>query len=48
MINRKAAWLVLSLALLGGKLQAAPSVEVLERGLEHPWALAFLPDGQAC
>lgn len=46
MINRKAAWLVLGLALLGGKLQAAPSVEVLERGLEHPWALAFLPDGQ--
>lgn len=32
--------------LLGTSVQAAPTVEVLNRGLQFPWALSFLPDGQ--
>ena len=44
---RRAPLLALSL-LLGASIGLAqPAVETAAEGLEHPWALAFLPDGEA-
>ncbi|MDT8991795.1 PQQ-dependent sugar dehydrogenase [Curvibacter sp. APW13] len=34
-----------SLALLGAAAHAEVSVQTIAKGLEHPWAVAFLPDG---
>ena len=41
-IVRGMAFVLLAAPALG----AEPSVQVLQEGLEHPWALAFLPAGQ--
>jgi glucose/arabinose dehydrogenase len=45
---RKRPRLVLALAALcmAGAAQAAPRAERVAGGLEHPWAVAFLPDGR--
>ncbi|TXH87733.1 MAG: PQQ-dependent sugar dehydrogenase [Rhodoferax sp.] len=37
--------LVLALALQGAAALADVTTQVVAKGLEHPWALAFLPDG---
>ena len=39
-------WLVAALGLLSSAAQAQPvSTQTIAQGLAHPWALAFLPDG---
>ena len=45
-MNHAIRGLACALALLSAPLLAAPRVEVLHEGLEHPWALAFLPNEQ--
>lgn len=39
-------WVAACALLVGPALAASPSVQVLQEGLVHPWALAFLPDDQ--
>jgi glucose/arabinose dehydrogenase len=49
LLPRRSPWVVILLTWLSAPLfalaQAAPRAEVVARGLEHPWALAFLPQG---
>lgn len=39
-------WVAALTLLAGPALAAEPTVEVVQEGLEHPWALAFLPAGE--
>jgi glucose/arabinose dehydrogenase len=47
LIMRSVSWLTLVLGLWCTAALAQPRVETAAEGLEHPWALAFLPGGEA-
>jgi glucose/arabinose dehydrogenase len=38
--------LVLLAAMMAAPAQAAVKIEVMANGLDHPWSVAFLPDGR--